>query len=91
MSLKKFVNKFKILNRGEFVLSNSGNIKFINIGFGNIVLVNRLIVIVSLDLVFIKRIIQEVRERGMFIDVIYGRRIRVVIIIDVDYVIFFFV
>lgn len=32
-------------------------IKLINIGFGNIVFVNRLVVIVSLELVFIKRII----------------------------------
>jgi regulator of extracellular matrix RemA (YlzA/DUF370 family) len=87
MSLKKFVNKFKILNRGEFVLSSSGNIKLINIGFGNIVSANRLIAIVSPDSAPIKRIIQEARERGMLIDATYGRRTRAVIITDADYVI----
>ncbi|ADQ40531.1 protein of unknown function DUF370 [Caldicellulosiruptor acetigenus I77R1B] len=68
-------------------MSNSGNIKLINIGFGNIVSANRLIAIVSPDSAPIKRIIQEARERGMLIDATYGRRTRAVIITDADYVI----
>jgi len=68
-------------------LSNSGNIKLINIGFGNIVSANRLIAIVSPDSAPIKRIIQEARERGMLIDATYGRRTRAVIITDSDHVI----
>jgi len=68
-------------------LSNSSNIKLINIGFGNIVSANRLIAIVSPDSAPIKRIIQEARDRGMLIDATYGRRTRAVIITDSDYVI----
>lgn len=68
-------------------MSNSGNIKLINIGFGNIVSANRLIAIVSPDSAPIKRIIQEARERGMLIDATYGRRTRAVIITDSDHVI----
>lgn len=63
------------------------SIKLINIGFGNIVSANRLIVIVSPESAPIKRIIQEARERGMLIDATYGRRTRAVIITDSDHVI----
>lgn len=68
-------------------MSSGGNIKLINIGFGNIVSANRLIAIVSPDSAPIKRIIQEARERGMLIDATYGRRTRAVIITDSDHVI----
>lgn len=63
------------------------NIKFINIGFGNIVSANRLVAIVSPESAPIKRIISEARERGMLIDATYGRRTRAVIITDSDHVI----
>ncbi|MCL2322028.1 MAG: DUF370 domain-containing protein [Oscillospiraceae bacterium] len=63
------------------------SIKFINIGFGNIVSANRIIAIVSPESAPIKRIIQEARERGMLIDATYGRRTRAVIISDSDHVI----
>lgn len=61
--------------------------KFINIGFGNIVSASRLVAIVSPESAPIKRIIQEARERGMLIDATYGRRTRAVIITDSDHVI----
>ncbi|MEZ0535783.1 extracellular matrix/biofilm regulator RemA [Caldicellulosiruptoraceae bacterium PP1] len=68
-------------------MSSSGNIKFINIGFGNIVSANKVIAIVSPDSAPIKRIVQEARDRGMLIDATYGRRTRAVIITDSDHVI----
>lgn len=61
--------------------------KLINIGFGNMVSLDRLIAIVSPDSAPIKRIIQEARDRGMLIDASYGRRTRSVIIMDTDHVI----
>ncbi len=61
--------------------------KLINIGFGNMVALDRLIAIVSPDSAPIKRIIQEARDRGMLIDASYGRRTRSVIIMDTDHVI----
>ena len=60
-------------------------IKFINIGFGNIVSANRLIV--SPESAPIKRIVTEARSRGMLIDATYGRRTRAVIVTDSDHVI----
>lgn len=62
-------------------------IKLINIGFGNIVLANRIIAIVSPESAPIKRIIQEAREAGRLIDATYGRRTRAVIITDSEHII----
>jgi extracellular matrix regulatory protein A len=62
-------------------------IRFINIGFGNIVSANRMIAIVSPDSAPIKRIIQEARDGGRLIDATYGRRTRAVIIMDSEHVI----
>ena len=63
------------------------SIKFINIGFGNIVSANRIIAIVSPESAPIKRIVTEARNRGMLIDATYGRRTRAVIVTDSDHVI----
>ena len=63
------------------------DVKFVNIGFGNIVAANRIIAMVSPESAPIKRIVQEARDRGMLIDATYGRRTRAVIITDSDHVI----
>jgi len=63
------------------------SIKFINIGFRNIIAANRVIAVVSPDSAPIKRIVQEATDSGMKIDATYGRRTRAVIIMDSDHVI----
>ncbi len=61
--------------------------KLINIGYGNVVLANRIVAIVSPESAPIKRIIQDAREKGSLIDATYGRRTRAVIITDSDHII----
>ena len=61
--------------------------KLSNIGFGNLVSAGRLIAIVSPESAPIKRIVQDVREKGLLIDATYGRRTRAVIIMDSDHVV----
>ncbi|MDR1538086.1 MAG: DUF370 domain-containing protein [Clostridiales bacterium] len=61
--------------------------KLISIGFGNIVMANRIVALVSNESAPIKRIIQDARERGMLIDATYGRRTRAVIITDCGYIV----
>ena len=56
--------------------------KLINIGYGNMVMADRVIAIVSEKSAPTTRIIQEARENGMLIDATYGRRTRAVIITD---------
>ena len=61
--------------------------KLISIGFGNVVVANRLVAVVSPDSSPIKRIIQDAREKGTLIDATYGRRTRAVLIMDSDHVV----
>ncbi len=61
--------------------------KFINIGFGNMVSVDRIVSIVSPDSAPIKRLIQDAKDLGRVIDVSCGRRTRAVIITDSEHII----
>ena len=61
--------------------------KFINIGFGNMVCVDRIVTLASPDSAPIKRLVQDARDAGRVIDVSCGRRTRAVIITDSDHVI----
>lgn len=63
------------------------NVKFINIGFGNVVSAGRVVAVVSPESAPIKRIVQEAKEAHRLIDATYGRRTRAVIIMDSDHVI----
>ena len=56
--------------------------KLINIGFGNMISAGRLIAIVSPESAPIKRMIQEVREKGLLIDASFGRSTKAVIVMD---------
>ena len=61
--------------------------RLINIGFGNMVSVNRIVAIVSPESAPIKRIITNSREVNMLVDATYGRRSRAVIMTDSGHVI----
>ena len=61
--------------------------KFINIGYGNMVAADRVVALASPDSAPIKRVVQEARERGMLIDASYGRKTKSVLLMDTDHVI----
>ena len=61
--------------------------KFINIGFGNMVAANRVVSLVSPDSAPIKRLVSDAKDAGRAIDVTCGRRTRSVIITDSEHVI----
>ena len=56
--------------------------RLIGIGFGNLVSAERILSIVSPESAPIKRMIQEVREKGGLIDASFGRSTKSVIIMD---------
>ena len=56
--------------------------KLLAIGFGNLVSAERIVSIVSPESAPIKRMIQDVRERGALIDASFGRSTRSVLIMD---------
>lgn len=61
--------------------------RFVNIGFGNIVSAERIISVVSPESSPVKRMIQDARDRGMLIDATFGRRTRAVLIADSEHII----
>ncbi len=61
--------------------------KFINIGFGNLMSAGRIITVVSPDSAPIKRIIQDSKQKNFLIDATYGRRCKAVIVTDSDHVV----
>ncbi len=63
------------------------SMNLINIGYGNVVMANKVVAIVSPESAPIRRLIQEGKESGMLIDATYGRKTRAVIITDSQYII----
>ena len=61
--------------------------RFINIGFGNMVSADKIIAVVSPDSAPIKRIVSEAKENNMVIDSTCGRKTRAVIIVNTDHVV----
>ena len=61
--------------------------KFINIGFGNMVAAERMVALASPDSAPVKRLIQDAKDSGRVIDVTCGRRTRAVVITDSEHVI----
>ncbi len=61
--------------------------QLVNIGFGSLISVQRLIAVVSPDSAPVKRLVQEARDRGMLIDATFGRKTASVFIMDSDHVV----
>lgn len=61
--------------------------RLVNIGFGNMISAERTVSIVSPESAPIKRMIQEVRERGLLIDASFGRSTRSVLVMDSGHVV----
>ena len=61
--------------------------RFINIGFNNVILDSRVVAIVSPDSAPAKRTVAEAKESARLIDCTSGRRTKSVIITDSDHVI----
>lgn len=61
--------------------------KLINIGYGNVVVAERIVAVISPESAPVKRIIQDARDSGNLVDATYGRRTRAVIISDSGHII----
>ena len=56
--------------------------KLVSIGFGNMISQQRMICVVSPESAPIKRMVQEVRDKGLLIDASFGRSTKSVIVMD---------
>ena len=61
--------------------------KFLQIGFGNMVSSERIIAVVGPDSSPIRRLIQDARDRGTLIDASSGRKTRSVMLMDSDHLV----
>ena len=61
--------------------------KFVNIGFNNMINAERVIAVVNSDSSPAKRLMQDAKDSGRAIDCTCGRKTRCVIIMDSDHVI----
>ena len=61
--------------------------KLVNIGYGNMLAVERLIAVVSPEAAPIRRMIQDARDTGRVIDATCGHKTRAVVITDSEHVI----
>ena len=61
--------------------------KFINIGFGNLVSADRIVAIVNPDAAPTKRLVSESKDKGRCVDATQGRKTRAVIVTDSGHII----
>lgn len=61
--------------------------RFINIGFGNMIAAERVVALISPDSAPAKRLVQESKESGRVIDCSGGKKTRSVLITDSEHVI----
>ena len=61
--------------------------KFVNVGFGNLVCSDRVVSIASPDAAPIKRMVQDGKEAGRVIDVSCGHKTKSVIFCDSDHIV----
>ena len=61
--------------------------RFINIGFGNMVNADKVVVVVKPDAAPVKRMVQAAKENGRIIDATQGRRTKAVLMTEESFVI----
>jgi len=62
-------------------------VSLINIGFGNAVMANRVIAVITPQSASGKRIREEAKENSMLVDATHGRKTRAIIIMDSNHVV----
>ncbi|MCL2498359.1 MAG: DUF370 domain-containing protein [Symbiobacteriaceae bacterium] len=63
------------------------DIKLVNIGFGSLISLPRVVAIISPESAPIKRVITEARNQGRLLDATFGRKTRAVIVMDSDHIV----
>lgn len=61
--------------------------KFINVGFNNMIAAERIVALIGSDSAPAKRLVQDAKDTGRAIDCTSGRRTRAIIITDSDHII----
>lgn len=59
----------------------------VNIGFGNVINIDKVVSVVSPDAAPVKRMVQQAKDEGRAIDATCGRRTRAVIVTDSNHLV----
>jgi len=62
-------------------------VKLINVGYGNVVVAQRVVAVIGPNAAPIRRLRDEARERGKLVDATQGRKTRSIIVTDSDHVV----
>jgi extracellular matrix regulatory protein A len=60
--------------------------ELVHIGFGNIIAVNRVVALLSVNQQPIKRLIHEARGKGLLVDATHGRKSKAAILFDTGHI-----
>jgi regulator of extracellular matrix RemA (YlzA/DUF370 family) len=69
------------------VMSVKKAVKFVSLGSGNAVSVNRIVSIVAPDSAPTKRLVKEARSKGLLVDATGGKKTRSILVMDSDHVV----
>jgi len=61
--------------------------ELVHIGFGNIIAVNRVVALLSVNQQPIKRLIHEARGKGLLVDATHGRKSKAAVLFDTGHII----
>ena len=61
--------------------------KLINVGYGNVVVADRVVAVIGPNAAPIRRLRDEAKERGKLVDATQGRKTRSIIVTDSDHVV----
>jgi extracellular matrix regulatory protein A len=62
-------------------------LRLLSIGFGNFVIANRIISVISPGSAPVKRIKEVAKDKGKLVDATYGRKTRAIIVMDSEHVV----
>ena len=62
-------------------------LKLLSIGFGNFVIANRIIAVISPGSAPVKRIKEVAKDKGKLVDATYGRKTRAIVVMDSEHVV----
>ena len=65
----------------------TNSVKFISIGYGNMIASDKIVAIINPEAAPIKRMIQEAKQDGRIVDATQGRKTRAVIFTNANYII----
>jgi len=66
--------------------ANSSPVEFVSVGFGSLVAINRVLVVIAPDSAPVRRLLHDTRDKGLLIDATFGRKTKAVLLLDTGHI-----